>query len=153
MCKKIWEGKARWAEITFFPSATSCLSWRWHTHYHSADKKKLLLSFKIFNVSKDPDLDLDVELSASLAPSIIQVYSYCAFISKFFGFQTKVKNLITRRQCYTFSRLIPVMLQLYDEMKAIENDSQYFEIWYGIHSFNLASNHISWAELGLVSQT
>ena len=45
------------------------------------------------------------------------------------------------------------MLQLYDEMKEIENDSQYFEIWYGFHSFNLASNHISWAELGLVSQT
>ena len=53
----------------------------------------------------------------------------------------------------TFSRLIPVMLQLYDEMKEIENDSQYFEIWYGFHSFNLASNHISWGELGLVSQT
>ena len=61
-CKKIWEGKARWAEITFFPSATSCLSWRWHTHYHSADKN-LLLSFKIF-----------AELSASLALSIIQVF-------------------------------------------------------------------------------
>ena len=28
----------------------------------------------MFNVSKEPDLD--VELSASLAPSIIQVYSY-----------------------------------------------------------------------------
>ena len=27
-------------------------------------------------------------------------------------------------------------------MKEIENDSQYFEIWYGFHSFNLASNHI-----------
>ena len=34
------------------------------------------------------------------------------------------------------------MLQLYDEMKEIEKDSQYFEIWYGFHSFNLASNHI-----------
>ena len=31
-------------------------------------------TFKMFNVSKEPDLD--VELSASLAPSIIQVYSY-----------------------------------------------------------------------------
>ena len=33
-----------------------------------------IASFKIFNVSKDPDLDF--EISASLAPNIMQVYSY-----------------------------------------------------------------------------
>ena len=35
------------------------------------------------------------------------------------------------------------MFQLYDEMKEIENNSQYFEIWYGFHSFNFSiQSHI-----------
>ena len=42
---------------------------------HSLPQRlKKIASFKTFNVSKEPDLD--VELSESLAPSIIQVYSY-----------------------------------------------------------------------------
>ena len=38
------------------------------------------------------------------------------------------------------------MLLLYDEMKEIENDPNSFKIWYGFHSFYLASSHITWAE-------
>ena len=39
---------------------------------------------------------------------------------------------------------LALLLELYNEMKEIEN-------WYGFHSFYLASNNISWAELGAFS--
>ena len=42
-CKKNLGRKGALSGSYFFsPSATSCLSWMWHTHYHSADKNLLL---------------------------------------------------------------------------------------------------------------
>ena len=51
------------------------------------------------------------------------------------------------QRCSTFSRLIPVMLLLYDEMKDFKTIPNSFKIWYGFHSFYLASSHRSWARI------